>query len=346
MPAIKPGSLVLVTGASGYISSHTVEAFLDQGYNVRGTVRSTSKGEYLANLFKDKKGKFEYAIVEDIGKDGAFDEAVKGVDGVAHMASPFHFNAEEPEELFTPAIQGTVGVLESLKKNNPNVQRVVVTSSVASVMDSNMKPPHTFTEKDWNVVSPKECEEQGKNASGQAKYRASKALAERAFWKFFSDNKPPFDGVAINPPLVLGPIIHQCDSPESLNTSVAVYYSWLKGEKTEKDLPAGGMNYVDVRDTALAHLLALTVPEASGERFITGNGPVSGNEYVLEIARDFPDLKNIPKGNDDASFRKKLNTEAIIHDGSKATRVLGLKYRPVEETLKEMGQSLRERFNF
>jgi hypothetical protein len=49
------------------------------------------------------------------------------------------------------------------------------------------------------------------------------------------DNKPNFDGVTINPPLVslplqlrvcerrcqvLGPIIHQVDSPDSLNTSV------------------------------------------------------------------------------------------------------------------------------
>ncbi|WVR07580.1 hypothetical protein IAU60_004622 [Kwoniella sp. DSM 27419] len=346
MPAITPGSLVLVTGASGFISSHTVEAFLDEGYNVRGTVRSREKGEYLRNLFECKKGKFDYAIVEDIGQQGAFDEAVKGVDGVAHMASPFHFNAVEPEELFTPAIQGTVGVLESLKKNNPDVKRVVVTSSVASIINSNIKGPHTFTEKEWNDVSPKECEEQGKDASGQAKYRASKALAERAFWKFFDENKPSFDGVAINPPLVLGPVIHQCDKPESLNTSVAVYYSWLHGDKTEKDLPAAGMNYVDVRDTALGHVRALTVEEAGGERFITGNGPVSGNDYVLEIAKDFPDLQNVPKGNDDPSYKDKLNADGILHDGSKATRVLGIKYRPVEETLRDMGKSLRERFNF
>jgi hypothetical protein len=31
--------------------------------------------------------------------------------------SPFHFNAEEPSELFIPAINGTVGVLKSIKKN-------------------------------------------------------------------------------------------------------------------------------------------------------------------------------------------------------------------------------------
>lgn len=27
---------------------------------------------------------------------GAFDETVKGVDAIAHTASPFHFNADDP----------------------------------------------------------------------------------------------------------------------------------------------------------------------------------------------------------------------------------------------------------
>ena len=30
-------------------------------------------------------------------KEGAFDEAVKGVDAIEHTASPFHFNPKEPE---------------------------------------------------------------------------------------------------------------------------------------------------------------------------------------------------------------------------------------------------------
>ena len=49
---------------------------------------------------------------------------------------------------------------------------------------------------------------------------ASKTLAEQAFWKFFEDEKPSFDGVTINPPLVLGPVIHQVKAVEDLNTSV------------------------------------------------------------------------------------------------------------------------------
>jgi len=50
-------------------------------------------------------------------QEGAFDEVVKGVDAVVHTASPFHFKVTHPNELIEPAINGTVGVLKSIKKN-------------------------------------------------------------------------------------------------------------------------------------------------------------------------------------------------------------------------------------
>ena len=67
-------------------------------------------------------------------QEGAFDEAVKGVDAIEHMASPFHTNVKEPDGIGTimavgvrltaflisdfllPAVQGTVGMLKSALK--------------------------------------------------------------------------------------------------------------------------------------------------------------------------------------------------------------------------------------
>jgi nucleoside-diphosphate-sugar epimerase len=60
----------------------------------------------------------------------------------------------------------------------------------------------TVTEADWNDKVVHECEQLGAAAPGHAKYSASKTLAERAFWKFFADNQPKFDGVALNPAYV------------------------------------------------------------------------------------------------------------------------------------------------
>jgi uncharacterized protein YbjT (DUF2867 family) len=48
---------------------HLCSHLLMNGYRVRGTVRSDSKGEYLRKLF-DGVGEFEYVIVEDIAKVG------------------------------------------------------------------------------------------------------------------------------------------------------------------------------------------------------------------------------------------------------------------------------------
>lgn len=57
-------------------------------------------------------------------------------------------------------------------------------------------------------------------SSSLTKHSASKVLAERAFWQFFDDEKPTFDGATIHPPMVYGPIVHQCDDPKKLNHSV------------------------------------------------------------------------------------------------------------------------------
>ena len=65
MPSISSGK-VLVSGASGFIAAWVVSRLLDEGYSVRGTVRSISKGEYLSKLFQSYGNKFEYVIVEDV----------------------------------------------------------------------------------------------------------------------------------------------------------------------------------------------------------------------------------------------------------------------------------------
>jgi nucleoside-diphosphate-sugar epimerase len=68
MSSIVPPAKALVTGANGYIAAWVVRTLLEQGYNVIGTVRSTSKGEHLKRLFSAYNDKFELAVIEDITK--------------------------------------------------------------------------------------------------------------------------------------------------------------------------------------------------------------------------------------------------------------------------------------
>ena len=104
-PTIEKGSLVLVTGVSGFIAGHIANQFLSDGYNVRGTVRSLDKIQWLQQLFDEKygKGRFEAVEVRDMVDEGAFDEAVKGVSGICHTASVMTFS-DKPDEVIPPVV--------------------------------------------------------------------------------------------------------------------------------------------------------------------------------------------------------------------------------------------------
>ena len=57
--AFLPPVLSLSSLLSGYIAVHVVQELLSRGYTVRGTVRSSEKGDWLVNKFKGK-GDFTY----------------------------------------------------------------------------------------------------------------------------------------------------------------------------------------------------------------------------------------------------------------------------------------------
>lgn len=217
------------------------------------------------------------------------------MDAIAHTASPFHFKAVDPQELIGPAVQGTTGILKSAAKNAPSVKRIVVTSSCAAVLTP-LNEPRVFSEEDWNEASIQEVNEKGKDASNPGKYRASKTLAERAAWEYYNQHKSElgWDLVVLNPPFVFGPFLHEVDKPENLNESAHDWF-WtvVKGSKDKDALVTIGYvltvsfssedlvaeerricrsSYVDVRDLAEAHALAVIKPEAANERIIVSAG--------------------------------------------------------------------------
>ncbi|KAG9088260.1 hypothetical protein FRC06_002150, partial [Ceratobasidium sp. 370] len=276
-------------GASGFIAAWICQTLLDAGYTVRGTVRSASKGAYLVNLFKPYDDKFQYIIVKDMSEDGAFNKAVEGVDAVVHTASPCTFEADDPNELIVPAVNGTVGVLKSIEKFAPLVQRVIFTSSAATIVDPTKPTGTVFTENDWNTYSVRQVEEKGKEA-GNDIYRASKVLAERAAWAE-CERQGKWDLATIHPLVTLGPMLHEVVDPSKLNTSVGFLYKVIntkEGEISQDRLLASNTNFGDVRDVALAHLRALELPEASGERFITCLGPFTWQDALDVLPPSYP----------------------------------------------------------
>jgi nucleoside-diphosphate-sugar epimerase len=75
---------VLITGINGFVAVHTAVKFLENGWNVRGTARSSSKGESALALpvFEKYKGKVDFVVVEDL-INGDFTEALEDVEAVS-----------------------------------------------------------------------------------------------------------------------------------------------------------------------------------------------------------------------------------------------------------------------
>lgn len=322
---------LVVTGANGYVALHIIKQALDRGYNVRGTVRSVSSAGKVRSLFADYGNQFTVSIVPELNNKELYEPAFVGtskpVTGVINVAAPFSLKVDDPVTgLLDPAVKCAVSMLEATRAYGPNVRRVVNTSSFACILDltQGYRPGYTYTENDWNPMTHDEAAK----ADNATAYCASKALAERAMWDWVEAQKPSFSLTSINPPWVFGPHLSPITDLSHLNESSEALWR-LVGAKDVPPVDFGG--FVDVRLVATAHLEAFERPEAAGERFICGQH-FDYQSAVDSLRETLPELQSrLPLGTPGAG-----KTQAIYQlDGSKAERVLGIKYIPLEVTMKD-----------
>jgi dihydroflavonol-4-reductase len=187
----------------------------------------------------------------DLLQDAGWQEAVHGCEYVFHVASPFPLLEPSNEnELIKPAVEGTLRVLRAA--HAARVKRVILVSSNAAISIGHEGENRTFTEEDWSRLD-----------KPIGAYAKSKTLAERAAWDFINSagNTNRMELVSINPTLILGPIPNK-----DLPTSAEMVRTYMRGEVP--GVARIKMAIVDVRDVAAAMLLAMTTPEATGQRFL------------------------------------------------------------------------------
>ncbi len=191
-------------------------------------------------------------------------------------------------------------------------------------------------QSDWDPVTPEEA-----YGSAQWAYRASKTFAERAAWDFVQNEKPNFQLSTCNPPLVLGPVINYLNTLENLNTSNLRVRDMMTGASKQKLPPSGNHLWVDVRDIADAHVLAMEKPEAAGKRFFITKGNFCNREIVDIIREEFPEYKDVlPTG--DATKTGDWPA-AGVHgwNNKQSIDVLGVTYRPLKESIADTVRSLQ-----
>uniref|UniRef100_A0A0N4ZWY6 Epimerase domain-containing protein n=1 Tax=Parastrongyloides trichosuri TaxID=131310 RepID=A0A0N4ZWY6_PARTI len=261
--------LVLVTGASGYLASHCVAKLLDAGYRVRGTVRSLNNKSKIHHLINLPKAATHLTLVEGdlTGSLESWIAIINDCDYVLHVASPFPIVSDE--SVIKVAVDGTMVVLKAANKCL-SVKKVVLTSSCAAINEGHNDENRIFNESDWsNVESPK-----------MRYYAKSKTLAEKAAWDYVnnitSGNKFPL--TCLNPTLIVGPLLSSDEG-----ASVTIIKRFLSGEMPA--LPSFQMGFVDVRDVAEAHIIAMTSTDVNGERILLTDSPSLWFKDVADCLR-------------------------------------------------------------
>ena len=333
------GGTVLVTGGSGFIGGWCVIGLLQQGYNVRTTVRDLAReAEVRANLAKavDPGNRLSF-YAANLTADAGWEAAADGCDYVLHVASPLGVSEpKDANELIVPARDGARRAVGAAIK--AGVKRVVLTSSVAATSQRGGGRDSLSDETVWtDLADPK-----------VSAYSQSKTIAERTAWDLIAaSGGGPTTLATVNPALVLGPVLSG-DYSESVQVIERLMSGRVPG------LPRLGFNIVDARDVADLHIRAMTAPEAAGQRFIAaGEFAWMADLAALLKARLGPEAAKVPTRKVPdvvlriaALFDKDLGAVTgglgQKHDftSAKAQTLLGWRPRSLQDTVLDCARSL------
>src|SRR5215472_9706071 len=172
---------VLITGATGFVGSALVRAFLGAGYRVRALIRSASPLQNLAGLDVER-------IEGDLCDPAAVARAVTGVSWVAHAAADYRIWTRDPDAMLRTNVEGTRTVMRAAL--SAGVERVVYTSSVATLAlrANGSAADETSSLDESAAVGP---------------YKRSKIIAERLVEELTRREALP--AVIVNPSTPIGP---------------------------------------------------------------------------------------------------------------------------------------------
>ena len=316
---------VLVTGATGFIGAHVVLELLSRNIEVKEMVRNPE----LAKIFPEND---LLEIVEaDLFDVGSLKNAVAGCDDVIHCAASLYVSAKDVQkEVIDPSVKG----VENLCSVMDGVKRIVHTSSVAAIRPTKYENGQILSDKDWcDDATP------STNAYGLAKAEAEKIIRK---WAEGKDVRL----ITIHPSVVFGPALH----PRHLEGSMSYLKHFVTGPPFVLDIH---VNFVDVRDVAVAHVNALELGE-DRSRYIIHKTGMWMNEMGKELTRIFGSKYTSrrlikPLAYIVAIFHPKLSIKRlkeslgahVDYDVKDAFTVLDLKNWDIDSTLRDGVESIQ-----
>ncbi|HEY0349652.1 MAG TPA: NAD-dependent epimerase/dehydratase family protein [Pyrinomonadaceae bacterium] len=233
----KVAPTTLITGGTGFLGSHLVRQLVQSGAkDIR--VMATSIPEWLTGLGVDT---FEGSVTnaDDVAR------AVEGVTEIYHLAGKVSREKDEAREMYKLHVDGTRLLCDAARKTG--VQTIVLASSSGTIAVS----------ETGDILSDETCSPP-LDIISRWPYYASKAYQEMAALERFSGKGLRL--VIMNPSLLLGPGDDRLSSTKVVLDFMARKISAV---------PNGGLNFVDVRDTAEAFRAAMQKGR-HGERYLLG----------------------------------------------------------------------------
>ena len=309
-----------VTGGTGFVGANLVRLLLQQGFEVRALVRSSSS---LANLET-----LNIEIVEgDLNSN--LSQQMSGCRVLFHVAAQYSLWQADSDLLDRSNVLGTRNILACARE--AGIARTVYTSSVAAI---GVKPDGVADETYQSPVD---------KLVGD--YKKSKYYAEREAVKAVQQGQ---DIVIVNPSTPIGGF----DRKPTPTGEIIVRF-------LERKMPFyvdTGLNLIDVEDVAWGHLLALEKGR-TGDRYILGNQNLTFKELLtkLETITGIPAPKytipyQIPytvawlEENILAKLGKqptialdgvKMSKQKMFYDASKAVTELGLPQSDLDRALEK-----------
>ncbi len=326
MAGVQNPQQILITGGAGFIGSHVVKTLKQRYPQAKLRVLHLPK-ENLFNL-RDVDG--VELVAGDVTKQRDVQYAVKGCDVVFHLAAIYALWLPDMSLMDKVNVEGTRRMLQACVE--AGVKRVVYTSSIA-VFGGQGQGKAATEKSEFQFWQSDYC---------RTKYESHIIAQEYA--------QLGLDVVAVCPALPIGPG-DIGPTPTGRLVTEAFKMPVLMA------LASGPSCYIDVRDCAMGHVLAMEKGK-TGESYILGGENYDHYEVLMRLTKLLhlqQKIVNVPlsalkpfthvatwlanhvthKPPFFTPVEVEITRKGLKCDASKARRELGLTVRPIEDSLRD-----------
>jgi dihydroflavonol-4-reductase len=241
---------IFVTGGTGFLGVNLVRHLVDQGHRVRMLVRAEPNRLGLeSDLIEFARG--------DVTDGQSVLDAMRGCEQVYHLAGWVQITPWGMDTARRINIEGTRNVCAAARRLG--VKRMVHTSSIAAIAAGTMDQPSDETTP-WNLKGL------------DIPYYITKQESERVV---LDHVRQGLNAVIVNPSYLIGPWDVKLGSSRILIQ--------LAQGKVRMIFSRGGINFVDVREAAAGHVLAMARGR-TGERYFLGGQNLPYRTFCSRVA--------------------------------------------------------------